>query len=175
MGVLGESNEQFARIHDLMGQVSQRQKDMSSAADCWMTVVATNARMGICDSEEILLLRLKTAHALYLACRNTNALDYIERLVTDLRGHHKFHSLLVDALLQSARYMEKEDRSHDHTALERLSEAEKVAESYMGSEDVKVVEIKRDIAILHSKLGNHEIALEYLQHVEYFERRLHGS
>merc|ERR1712032_679390 len=50
-----------------------------------------------------------------------------------------------------------------------------MGEDQIGKEDVKVVDVKRDIALLHLRLDNHVAALEYLQHVEYLERRLHGS
>merc|ERR1719375_677635 len=56
-----------------------------------------------------------------------------------------------------------------------LQKAEELVKRTLGVDDSKAVAIKRDVALLHLKLGDHEAALQYLNDVHYYERRMHGS
>merc|ERR1712187_718704 len=108
------------------------------------------------------------------------AIQRQKKVVHDLRGRGdspvQFPVLLVESAGQLARWLEARGHADDdREALKAFKEAEEVVLEHLGAEDAKAVELKRDVALLHLKLGDHETALQYLNDVHYYERRLHGS
>jgi len=127
------------------------------------------------EGEETMRLKLQIAEALNADGKHGSALQELKKVVDTLKRSNAFPELLVDALVQLARWLEHQGREGDAEALLALQDAEQIVEASFGKEDAKAVNIKRDVALLSVKLGNHAIALKYLQTVEYLERRLHGS
>merc|ERR1712217_668478 len=94
--------------------------------------------------------------------------------------------VLVDNLLQLARWLEAEGANEE--ALKSLETALQVVQDNGGLEDdvvggrahaswtvLKAVMVKRDIAMMHVKLGRYEEALGFLNDVHYLQRSLYGS
>lgn len=173
--VYGELSMRVARIHDLLGQIAQNQHCFPQAAEHLFAASQIREKIGDPSDEESLTLRLRAADSLHVAGRSQEAIDELRRLSLDLQKFGGMPSTLVDVFSQLARRLEECGPENDNDALRILQEAERVAEEQIGTEDAKVVDVKREIALLHLKLDNHVIALQYLQHVEYLERRLHGS
>eukprot|EP00444_Apocalathium_aciculiferum_P004000 CAMPEP_0183403998 /NCGR_PEP_ID=MMETSP0370-20130417/14920_1 /TAXON_ID=268820 /ORGANISM="Peridinium aciculiferum, Strain PAER-2" /LENGTH=383 /DNA_ID=CAMNT_0025585811 /DNA_START=1 /DNA_END=1152 /DNA_ORIENTATION=- len=173
--VFGEYTPRGARIHRLSGLLAQRQKRLQDAANAFQMAARIHESLDGAEHEETLRWRLRAAEALYLAQKHGEALEEQRRAIQDLQTSGVLPAILIDALSQMARWLEGAGREHDSSALESLKSAEQVADQELDKEDPKVVEIKRDIALLQLKMGNTDIALEYLQEVEYLERRLHGS
>lgn len=129
------------------------------------------------ESEEMFRLEMRMAEAQFAGGKASQALETQTDLVERLRPQSpqeppKFPELLVDALAQQARWLEQRAGEEDNLlALQALEDAEE----HIEEEDPKALNIKRDIALLHLKMGKHDDALKYLNEVHYLERCLHGS
>lgn len=169
----GEMDERAARIHGMLGTIALRQGRNGEAADhfsaAWEVLESTIGA----DGEETMRVRLQIAEAQYEDEHQEEAIDMQSGVVEQLRRHGELPGLLVESSLRLARWLEQAGR--DREALEALQATESTVVERHGAEDAKAVEVKRDIALLHLKLGDHAVALQYLNDVHYFERRLHGS
>lgn len=184
--VIGESDFRVARVDSLMGQLALRRKQYAKAGKHFAAARDVHEAVGSADSEEALQLRLRIAEALHGDGRREEALRQQREAVATLKEWDTSPDLLVGALSQLARWLENEGSDYDAEALKALQDAEEKVKHSLGHEDLKdletnrdvalqAVDIKRDIALLHLKRGRHEEALQFLQSVEYLERRLHGS
>merc|ERR1712080_611796 len=103
---------------------------------------------------------------MYADGNHEDALKEQMEVITTLQKSDQLPVLHVDSLSQRARWLENLGRDHDLEALQALKDAEEVIErneKEIGPESAKAVEVKRDIALLHLKLGDHDTALQYLQ------------
>jgi len=173
--VFGEQTSRAARVHSLLGQVARRRERFGEAAE--ELTAAWRIRKGLhgSEAEETLRLNVQLSEVLHADGRHQEAMQELKDVVETIRQANVLPGLLVESLTQLARWLETSGREHDKEALEALQDAETIVEESFGKEDPRIVEIKRDIALLYLKMSNHEVALQYLQHVEYLERRLHGS
>jgi len=173
--VFGEHTSRSARVHTLLGQIAQRHERFDVAAEKFMAAWEINEMLHGSKAEDTIRLKVQIAEMLYSGGRSEQALFEQNKSVQTLRQIGTCPGLLVESLSQLARWLENQGRENDKEALACLQEAETIVEESFGKEDPRIVEIKRDIALLYLKMSNQEVALQYLQHVEYLERRLHGS
>lgn len=171
--VYGDMDLRAARIHTMLGKIAKQRGEHAEAVDHFGAAWEVREAINGPESEETLRMSLCIAEVEYLDNRIEEAIEKQTNVVETLRRLNAFPVLLVDSSSQLARWLEAHGQDHD--ALEALKAAERVVTENLGAEDSKAVEIKRDVALLHLKLGEHETALQYLNDVHYFERRLHGS
>lgn len=175
--VLGEHSPAAAKVHQLMGLVAQLEQKYGDAIEHYRAAREAQESFVGETAEIVLQLKLSIAESLYADRQHDEALKVQKDVVADLRDTEQSPVMHVDALSQLARWLENLGREHDEEALEALQDAEVIVDSStsIGKESPKAVEVKRDVALLHLKMGHHDIALQYLVTVEYLERRLHGS
>lgn len=171
--MFGEMDERAARIHGMLGDLALKQSRFADAADHFSAAWEVSECISGVDGEETLRARLKIAEAQHQDEHREEAIDMQRGVVEQLRRLEKLPGLLVESSMQLARWLEQAGR--DREALEALQATEHAVHAREGPEDAKAVDVKRDIALLHLKLGDHALALQYLNDVHYFERRLHGS
>jgi len=171
---VGEYSAPAARVHLLLGQVAMAESRPADALDHLLAAREAQEELSM-STEEAARLGLHLAEAAHASGREEEALREQQDAIQMLQREALLPALQVEGLSQLARWTESRGREFDEEALKHLKEAEQVVEASLGKEDPKAVEVKRDVALLHLKLGQHDIALQYLQTVEYLERRLHGS
>jgi len=170
----GEADEHYARVQTLLGELAQQRGRAADArahfSDAWRAYRELDG-----DEAEAAALRaqLRVAEAQHLGGDPEGALELQREAVASLRGGSALPEVFVDSSARLARWLEAQ--GHDREALEALQAAEHTAVENLGSEAPRAVELKRDAALLHLKLGEHGAALECLNEVHYLERRLHGS
>lgn len=170
----GEMDARAGHVHTMLGRIAWRREKYKDAIEHFEEAWEVRENLdGGEEGEETIRLRLRIAECQYLDGRHEDAISKQTSVVESLRSLNAFPVLLVDSSAQLARWLE--GRGEDQQALEVLKAAERTVQENLGTEDTKAVDIKRDVALLHLKLGDHETALQYLQDVHYFERRLHGS
>lgn len=176
--VLGEKSMPAAKVHRLIGQIAQLSQRYADAIEHFRVAREAQECFLGPTGEEVVELRVSMAECMYANGDHEDALSEQKEVIATLQESEQFPALHVDALSQQARWLENMGRDRDLEALQALKDAEEVVERNekdVGPESAKAVEVKRDIALLHLKLGDHDTALQYLQTVEYLERRLHGS
>eukprot|EP00930_Biecheleria_cincta_P058441 TRINITY_DN44273_c0_g1_i1.p1 TRINITY_DN44273_c0_g1~~TRINITY_DN44273_c0_g1_i1.p1 ORF type:complete len:379 (-),score=83.52 TRINITY_DN44273_c0_g1_i1:120-1256(-) len=171
--VCGELDERAARVHHLLGKVATQRGNHDKAVEYFSTAWEVHEALDGAEAEATLRVRLRVAEAQNAAGRAEDAIHSLSAVLEALNTQESMPSMLVEAASQLARWLEAEGR--DTEALEALQTAEVSMKDYLGPEDPKVVDVKRDVALLHLKLGDHDTALQYLNDVHYLERRLHGS
>lgn len=171
--MFGEVDERAARIYVMLGDLALKQQRFAEAADHFSAAWEVRECIAGPDGEETLRVRLKIAEAQHHDEHSDEAIEMQGGVVEQLRKLEKCPALLVESSMQLARWLEQAGR--DGEALETLQATERKVHENEGPENAKAVEVKRDIALLHLKLGDHALALQYLNDVHYFERRLYGS
>lgn len=168
----GEVDARCARVHTLLGQLEQQRGRTAEALGHFSEVSRVHQELG---DEGVAAVRaqLRVAEALYLTGAVEEALELQGRAVEQLRSSNSLPEVLVDSSAQLARWLEACGR--DREALEALQAAERAVAENLGPEAPRAVDVKRDAALLHLKLGEHALALQCLNEVHYLERRLHGS
>lgn len=169
----GDLDIRTARVHDMLGQIAQQREQHSDAIRHFNTVVEVYKCTHGESSERTVRLQLRIAEVRYASGDTEGALELQGEVVGRLQEINEHPSVLIDSAMQLAHWRDAQGR--DGEALEALQVAEHTVTENFGPEDPKVVDIKRDVALLHLKLGDHETALQYLNDVHYLERRLHGS
>lgn len=169
----GELDPKAARVHTMLGQIAKQQGQHQRAADHFSSAFEVRESLDDADSEEALRLQLRAAEERHLSGSFDEGLEAQREVVQRLQRLGKYPELLMESAAQLARWLEQQ--GSDQEALEVLQEAETVVTEALGAEDAKAVEIKRDVALLYLKRGDHDTALQYLNDVHYYERRLHGS
>jgi len=162
-----------ARIHSLLGQIAQQGGHYNEAVDQFSAAWEVHEYVHGPEAEDTIRLRMQIAEVEHLDGNAEEALTTQHKVVKELQRSGAFPVLLVDASAQLARWLEA--KGQDTEALEVLQAAEGIVSENLGTEDAKAVQIKRDVALLYLKIGDHDTALRYLNDVHYFERRLHGS
>jgi len=169
----GETDDRAARVHLLLGKTAQQRGNHDKAMDhfesAWEAHEATEGGNG----EGTLRARLRVAEAQQAAGRLETAIETQQDVVRRLDGNASLTPLLVESACQLARWLETQGQ--DREALEALSTAETALGNNSSPEDPMIVDVKRDAALLHLKLGDHDTALQYLNDVHFLERRIHGS
>eukprot|EP00398_MALV-I-01_sp_L67-1_P000832 gene832-963_t len=118
--------------------------------------------------------------------KQADAIDKMRTAVDKLKAKGDQPVALLDSLVKLASWQaqfplkegadEFESTVHgDNAALETLLQAIPVAQSHLGEDHHMVIKTKRDIALLHKKLGQLEEAVTKLSEVEELERRAHGD
>eukprot|EP00927_Polykrikos_kofoidii_P053752 TRINITY_DN48310_c0_g1_i1.p1 TRINITY_DN48310_c0_g1~~TRINITY_DN48310_c0_g1_i1.p1 ORF type:complete len:398 (+),score=68.77 TRINITY_DN48310_c0_g1_i1:131-1324(+) len=171
--VYGDMDLRAARIHCMLGKIARQRGQHAGAIDHFGAAWEVHEFISGPEHEETLRMLLCLAESEYLDGQADEAIARQSKVVATLCDLNVLPSLLVDSYTQLARWLES--KGQDHDALEALKSAERVVTENLGPEDAKAVEVKRDVALLHLKLGEHETALQYLNDVHYYERRLHGS
>eukprot|EP00929_Paragymnodinium_shiwhaense_P109752 TRINITY_DN76264_c0_g1_i1.p1 TRINITY_DN76264_c0_g1~~TRINITY_DN76264_c0_g1_i1.p1 ORF type:complete len:398 (+),score=97.74 TRINITY_DN76264_c0_g1_i1:79-1272(+) len=171
--VYGEMDVRAARIHTMLGDVAKQRGRHSEAIDHFCAAWEVRECLDGADGEETIRTHCRIAEVEYLDGRKAEAIERQQKVVSMLERQNLLAGLLVNSCSQLSRWLEGEGR--DAEALEAMQAAEKTILESTGAEDVKAVEVKRDVALLHLKLGDHETALQYLNDVHFYERRLHGS
>lgn len=169
----GEIDVRAAQAHTLLGKVAMQRSDAERAIDYFSTAWEVNEALHGSDGEPTLRTRLLVAEAEYAAGKLEEAIQTQQAVVDHWKQQTPPPLVVVEAAAQLARWLEAESR--DKLALEALQTAELAVRENLGPEDAQVVDVKRDLALLHLKLGDHDTALQYLNDVHYLERRLHGS
>jgi len=176
--VYGELDLRNARIHELLGNLAQRRKQYSKALDFLSTAWET------CDhaekqtppqisSERTIKLWVQMAEVHHLAGELEEAISVQSTAVKKLESVNSFPILLVETQMRLSQWLDEAKNPHD--ALETMQSAEKTVMENLGQEDSKAVEVKREVALLHLKIGDQDTALKYLNDVHYLERKLYGS
>lgn len=174
--VLGDMGTCGIRVHSCLGRIAMQRGQHAGAVEHFAKARDAQAKVETgTESEEFFRLDLRVAEAQYACQECEKALDTQTRVVNNLRRLEQcpFPELLVEALAQQARWFEARGGVTDNQdALEALKKAEEMVEE---ETDPRALNIKRDIALIHLKLGAHEEALKYLNEVHYLERCMHGS
>lgn len=171
--VFGEMDARCARVHTLLGQIAQRCKQYDEAIDHFSAAWNVYQELEGEEGMDTILAQLHVAEVRHLNGCIEDAIKTQSDAVERLQSANAFPEILIDSSAQLARWLEAEGR--DRQALETLLAAEKAVAENLGPEASRAVDVKRDVALLHLKLGEHDAALEYLNDVHYLERRLHGS
>lgn len=169
--VYGDGDERLARIHGMLGRIALQQEDFPRAKDHFEDAMLIHSEFP--EGEEHVRLQLQVAEAVYLGGDVDEAIRQQDDIVSNIHNAEALPVVLADASMRLATWLSKEDRADE--ALKALETAEKAVVENLGQEDAKAVDIKREIAIQHLKLGDNNKALQCLQDVEFLARRLHGS
>ncbi|CAJ1361115.1 unnamed protein product [Effrenium voratum] len=173
----GELDRFASHVHMLLGEVASKRCNVDRAIDHFSEAWQVHDYLDGASAEPTLRIRIRVAEAERSADRLEEAVKNIQAVVDCLKEDFALNpQLLLASASKLARWLEADSR--DQEALEALQTAEAVAQQEQEAfceEDPHVVDVKRDMALLHIKLGHHDQALKYLNEVHYFERRLHGS
>jgi len=195
--LLGELAEQKAswcesearrleRVRPTSGQIAalkgQAKEQRAQVIDCFADAWAVHEQVDGPSAEQTIRILIRVAEAEHEDGRADDAIVTMRQALQSLEKlqsvNKKHVLLLVDAAAQMARWLEAQ--GDDDEALRFLNVAEKAAAESLDEENAKAVEIRRDKALLHLKLGSRDAshydqALQYLHDVHYYQRRLHGS
>lgn len=169
--VYGEHDKRGARISEMLGQLHMQRGHYQKATDLYSAAWEVYEYLEGQSSERTIRLSLRIAEVMHLEGKKDEAIAMQKDEVKRLQSLN-FPALAVDAATRLARWQEAVGK--DEEALAVLQSAEKIAAEKLGAEDAKSIEVKRDIALLHLKLGHHDVALQYLTDVHEFEKRMHG-
>jgi tetratricopeptide (TPR) repeat protein len=170
--VLGELDVRAARIHVMLARIARHRQQYLQAIEYLSAAWEVRSHCDGADGEEAIRLHLQIAELEYLAGRVSDAVDRQAKVIENVRRLDDAE-LLVESTSVLARWLEALGKNRE--ALQAWQVAEEAVATNFGDEDKKSIEVKRDVALLHLKLDDHETALRYLNDVHYFERRLHGS
>lgn len=171
--VFGELDLRGARIHEMLGSIAQKREQYSKALDFLSIAWETRDHLLGQENEKTIKLWIQIAEVHHLAGELDQAISVQTTAVKHLEKVNAFPSLLVDTQMRLAQWLDEAKNPHD--ALETMQSAEKTVMENLGMDDSKAVEVKREVALLHLKIGDQETALEYLDNVHFLERKLYGS
>jgi tetratricopeptide (TPR) repeat protein len=171
--VFGELDLRSARIHEMLGSIAQKKREYSKALDFLSTAWEIRENQLGRENEKTIKLWIQMAEVHHLAGENEDAISLQSTAVKALETVNSFPSLLVEAQMRLSQWLD--EAKNPHEALETMQSAEKTVMENLGMDDSKAVEVKREVALLHLKIGDQETALQYLNEVHYLEKKLYGS
>lgn len=171
--VYGDMDLRCARAHEMLGRIASLRGEYDIALDHVSS--AWEAREHLLGSESELTIRLwiQMAQVHYMDGNLDEALRLQTISMQQLLTMNQFPQLAIEASTRLAKWQEEAGKDQD--ALQSLMDAEKAIMDNLGRDDVRTVEVKRDLALLHLKLGKPETALQYLWDVQYLERKMYGA
>jgi len=171
--VYGELDLRSARIHEMLGSIAQRREQYSKALDFLSTAWETRDHLLGQENEKTIKLWIQMAEVHHLAGELEEAISVQSTAVKRLESGNSFPSLLVETQMRLSQWLDEDKKPHE--ALETMQSAEKTVMDNLGMDDSKAIEVKREVALLHLKIGDQETALQYLNDVHFLERKLYGS
>lgn len=171
--VYGEMELRYAQIHEMLGKIATLRGAFDTALDHLSSAWEVFEHQLGSDSEQFVKVRIQIAQVHYMEGQLAEALQKQTSSVQRLLEMEKFPQLTIEASMRL--YKWQEEAGQDDEALKTLQSAERVITENLGPDDPKTVEVKRDLALLHLKIGQSETALQYLWDVQFLERKIHGS
>jgi tetratricopeptide (TPR) repeat protein len=172
--VYGEGDVREARIQTMLADLAQKgASSMDEALKHLQQALVVREALEGKDCEEAVRLQLRMAELERQSGKSKEALNRQRSVVESLRQANAHPEILVDSSLQLARWLEA--KGQDQAALETLEAAEVTVAADLDPEGEKAAEVKKDVALMLLKIGQHDKALQYLNDVHYLERCLHGS
>lgn len=171
--VFGDMDLRCARAREMLARIATMRGEYDVALDHVSAAWEVREHLLGSDSEYTIRLFIQMAQVHYMDGNLDEALRLQNISVSQLLAMNKFPQLTIEAATRFAKWQEEAGKDQD--ALKSLMEAEKVIIENLGRDDVKTVEVKRDLALLHLKLGQPETALQYLWDVQYLERKMYGA
>lgn len=184
--LFGEADVRNERAHRLLGKVACDLGQLPEAIAHLTAAHATCCKRERADSLEAVKLQLQLAQTQHSAQSFAEAIRLQDEAIEQLESAGKatglskkqddvvrLAQLRIDAMARLARWLDEQGRETE--ALIKLTSAEETVKKVLEPDTPRAVDVKRDIALLQLKLGESDIALEYLNEVHYLELRLHGS
>ncbi|CAD7941934.1 unnamed protein product [Amoebophrya sp. A120] len=164
----GPEDLQLARAYELLGKVTTTRKEYSTALEHLSQAWEIREHCLGWEHEQTLLLWLDMAWVHHLAGDQEEALSLQQSVVDKVIKVGKYPNLATDAALRLAKWTDTK------TALDRLRDVEHLLRNH-DAHHPRMVEIKRELALLLIKRREHDQALEYLADVQKLERGLYGQ